>query len=61
MHLLYCLQALAQQYSARVTFVSGDVHVGGFAAFQAHPKEFNKVIDPKYMLQVRKGGRTTLD
>jgi hypothetical protein len=47
------LQGLAKQYSARVTFISGDVHVGAFGCFQAHPKEYNKVVDHKFMLQVR--------
>jgi len=46
------LQGLSKQYSARVTFISGDVHVGAFGCFQAHPKQYNKVIDEKFMLQV---------
>jgi hypothetical protein len=45
-------QTVAQTYSARVTFISGDVHCGGFGCFQAHPKQFNRVVDHKYMLQV---------
>ena len=35
-----------------MTFISGDVHVGAFGCFQAHPKQYNKVIDEKFMLQV---------
>jgi hypothetical protein len=40
----------------RVTFISGDVHVGAFGCFQAHPKQHMRVVDPKYMLQVDWGG-----
>lgn len=47
------LQGIAAAYSVRVTFISGDVHVGAFGCFQAHPKQHIRVIDPKYMLQVR--------
>jgi hypothetical protein len=50
------MQTVAQTYSARVTFISGDVHCGGFGCFQAHPKQFNRVVDHKYMLQVRSEG-----
>lgn len=47
-----CLQEIATAYSVRVTFLSGDVHVGAFGCFQAHPKQHIRVIDPKFMLQV---------
>lgn len=46
------LQGVATSYSVRVTFISGDVHVGAFGCFQAHPKQPIRVADPKYMLQV---------
>jgi hypothetical protein len=43
---------LAEQHSVRVTFMSGDVHVGAYGCFQAHPKQHLKVVDPKFMMQV---------
>lgn len=46
-------QGIAAAHSVRVTFLSGDVHVGAFGCFQAHPKEHIRVVDPKFMLQVR--------
>lgn len=46
------LQALAEQHSVRVTFLSGDVHVGAYGCFQAHPKQYLRVVDPKFMMQV---------
>lgn len=46
------LQGIAAAYSIRVTFISGDVHVGAFGCFQAHPKQHIRVVDPKFMLQV---------
>ncbi len=46
------LQAIANTYGVRVTFLSGDVHVGGFGCFQAHPKQHLRVVDPKFMMQV---------
>jgi len=46
------LQGMAESYSVRVTFFSGDVHVGAFGCFQAHPKQPIRVADPKFMLQV---------
>lgn len=54
---LFCLhvcskQGIATTYSVRVTFVSGDKHVGGYGCFQAHPKQPIRVVDPKFMLQV---------
>lgn len=49
------VQGVAESYSVRVTFFSGDVHVGAFGCFQAHPKQPIRVADPKFMLQV--GGR----
>lgn len=49
---LSSLQGIAAAYSVRVTFISGDVHVGAFGCFQAHPKQPIRVVDPKYMLQV---------
>jgi hypothetical protein len=36
----------------RVTFMSGDVHVGAYGCFQAHPKQHLRVVDPKFMMQV---------
>lgn len=50
---LLLLQGIAAAYSVRVTFISGDVHVGAFGCFQAHPKQHIRVVDPKFMLQVR--------
>lgn len=49
------LQALAEQHSVRVTFLSGDVHVGAYGCFQAHPKQYLRVVDPKFMMQVGRG------
>jgi hypothetical protein len=46
------LQTLAEQYSVRVTFMSGDVHVGAYGCFQAHPKQHLRVVDQKFMMQV---------
>jgi hypothetical protein len=51
------LQTLAEQYSVRVTFMSGDVHVGAYGCFQAHPKQHLRVVDPKFMMQVRQASR----
>jgi hypothetical protein len=45
-------QALAARYAVRVTFLSGDVHVGAFGCLQAHPKVTDRVLDPHFMLQV---------
>eukprot|EP00878_Enallax_costatus_P010752 GHUV01011229.1.p1 GENE.GHUV01011229.1~~GHUV01011229.1.p1 ORF type:complete len:261 (+),score=89.98 GHUV01011229.1:1492-2274(+) len=50
------LQAISASHSVRVTFLSGDVHVGAFGCFQAHPKQHIRVIDPKFMLQVVSSG-----
>jgi hypothetical protein len=49
---LCAVQGIATSYSVRVTFISGDVHVGAFGCFQAHPKQHIRVVDPKFMLQV---------
>jgi hypothetical protein len=46
------LQGIAATHSVRVTFISGDVHVGAFGCFQAHPKQHIRVVDPRFMLQV---------
>lgn len=32
--------------------MSGDVHVGGYGVLQAHPKVLDRVVDPRFMLQV---------
>jgi len=40
----------------RVTFASGDVHVGAYGCLQAHPKVHDRVVDPRFMLQVLLGG-----
>lgn len=53
MWLLCGVQGVAESFSVRVTFFSGDVHVGAFGCFQAHPKQPIRVADPKFMLQVR--------
>jgi hypothetical protein len=58
--LMWCVlvQTLAEQYSVRVTFMSGDVHVGAYGCFQAHPKQHLRVVDPKFMMQVGLGSVT---
>jgi hypothetical protein len=53
-------QAIAGRHAVRVTFLSGDVHVGAFGCLQAHPKVPDRVVDPKFMLQVRAGGSRLL-
>ncbi|KAF9570146.1 hypothetical protein BGW38_008777 [Lunasporangiospora selenospora] len=45
------LQAIAAQYTVRVTFVGGDVHVGGAGRFFGTEK-VDRLIDPYYMVQV---------